>query len=91
MLWITQNVNELLPNTFSSNDQVLLSFIMHRKTGSSDVVDTLHRLRHGLLYSETLFVKDNWVEWSQYESNLIPSNITSRVLTTFALDNMVEK
>lgn len=62
---------------------------MHRKTGSSDVVDTLHRLRHGLLYSETLFV--NWVEWSQYESNLIPSNIISRVLTTFALDNMVEK
>ena len=90
MLWITQNVNELLPNTFPSNDQVLLSFIMHRKTGSSNVVDTLHRLGHGLLYSET-FVKDNWVEWSQYESNLIPSNIISRVLTTFVLDNMVEK
>ena len=69
-------------------NQVLLSLKMHRKTGSSDAIDTLHRLGHGLSYSETLSVKDNWAEWSQYKSNLIPSNIISGVPTAFLLDNM---
>ena len=58
VLQITQNIRALLPNTLPSKDQVLLSLTMHRKTGSSDVVDTLHCLGYGISYSETLFVKD---------------------------------
>ena len=82
VLQITQNITALLPNTLPSKDQVLLSLTMHKKTGSSDVVDTLHRLGHGISYSETLLVEDKWAEWSQYQSNLIPSNIISGVPTT---------
>ena len=39
------------------------------------------------MYSETLLVEDKWAEWSQYQSNLILSNI-SGVSTTLALDNI---
>ena len=60
---------------------------MHRKTGSSDVVDILHRLGHGISYSET-FVEYKWAEWSQYQSNLIPSNIISGVPATLVSDNV---
>ena len=62
MLQITRNMTALLPNTLSSKDQVLLSLTMHRKVGSSDVVGTLHRLGHGIVYSEALFVEDKWAE-----------------------------
>ena len=61
---------------------------MHRKIGSNDVVDTLHRLGHGILYSETLFVEDKWTEWSQYQSNLILSNLISGVPTTLVSGNI---
>ena len=61
---------------------------MHRKTRSRYVVDTLHRLGHGILYSETLFVEDKWAEWSQYQSNLILLNIISGVPTTLVLGNI---
>ena len=54
-----------MPNTLPSKDQVLLSLTMHRKTGSRDVVDTLHCLGHQIAYSET-FVEDKFAEWSQY-------------------------
>ena len=50
---------------------------MHRKTRSRYVVDTLHRLGHGILYSETLFVEDKWAEWSQYQSNLTIRGISN--------------
>ena len=49
---------------------------------------TLHRFGHGILYSKTLFVEDKWTEWSQYQSNLIPSNIISGVRTTLVSDNI---
>ena len=52
-------------------------------TGSND---TLHRLGHGISYSET-FVEEKWTEWSQYQSNLIPSNI-SGVPTSLVSDNI---
>ena len=70
ILQITQNITALLPNTSPSKYQVLLSLTMHRRqTGSSDAVDTLHCLRHGILYTETLFVKDIWADkWSQYQT-----------------------
>ena len=35
-----------------------------------------------------LFVEDKWAEWSQYQSNLIPSNIISGVPTTLVSDNI---
>ena len=62
VLQITRNITALLPNALPLKDQVLLSLTMHRKTGSSDVLDTLHRLRHGISYSETLFVQDKCAE-----------------------------
>ena len=64
-----------------------LLLIMHVKTGSNDVVDTLHHLGHGISYSESLFIKDKWVECSQCQSNLIPSNVISGVLATLASYN----
>ena len=61
VIQITQNITALLPNILPSKDQVFLSLTMHRKTGSSDAVDTLHRLGHGISYSGT-FVEDKWAE-----------------------------
>ena len=62
MLQITRNMTTLLPNILSSRDQVFLSLTMHRKIASSDVLGTLHRLGHGILYSEALFVEDKLAE-----------------------------
>ena len=68
ILQITQNITAPLPNTSPSKYQVLSSLTMHRKTGSSDVVDTLHCLGHGISHSET-FVEDKWGDkWSQYQT-----------------------
>ena len=75
VLQIVQNIESLLPNSSPSLYQVLLSLTMHRNTGSSGVVDTLHRLGHGISYSETLSIEDKWAEWSKKDSSLIPSNI----------------
>ena len=88
VLKITQNITALLPNTLPSKDQVLLSLTMQRKTGSSDVVDTLHHLGHGISYSETLCIENKWAEWSQYQSNPILSNIISGVSTTLMSNNI---
>ena len=87
VLEITQNITALLANTFPAKDQVILSLTMHRKAGSSDVVGTLHCLGHGKSYSET-FVEEKWAEWSQYQSNLTPSNNISGVPTTLVSDNI---
>ena len=35
-----------------------LSLTMHRKTGSSDVIDNLHKFGYGVFYTETLFIED---------------------------------
>ena len=48
---------------------------MHRKTGSSDVIQTLHKLGYGISYTETLFIKDKWADWAKSQSTIIPSNI----------------
>ena len=66
VLQIKQNITALLLNALPSKDQVLLSLTMHRKLGSSDVVDTLHPLGHEILYFETFFVEDKRAEWIQY-------------------------
>ena len=53
---ITQNITSLLPNALPSLDQIILSLPMHRKTGSSDVIDTLPCLGHGISYSEQIAI-----------------------------------
>ena len=38
---------------------------MHRKSGSSDVIQTLHKLGYGILYAETLFIEANGqIRWN---------------------------
>ena len=88
VLQATQSITSLLPNTLQLKYQVLLSLTMHRKIESRDVRDTLHRLGHGISISETLFVEEKGEEWSQYQSNLILSNIISGVPTRLASDNI---
>ena len=88
VLQVTQNITALLPNTFPLKYQVLSSLTMYIKIGPSDVADTLHHLRHLILYSDILFVKDKWAEWSQYQSTLILSNTIFGVPTTLVLHNI---
>ena len=61
---------------------------MHRKTGSSDVIDTLHKLGYGISYTETLLIEDKWAEWAEAQSTIIPSNIKVNIPTTFVADNI---
>ena len=51
-----QNIEPLLPSTKPSLDQTLWSLTMHRKIGSSDVIDTLHKLGYRISYTERLFI-----------------------------------
>ena len=88
VLPVCQNIESLLPNTKPSLDQALLSLTMHRKTGSSDVIDTLHKLGYGISYTETLFIEDEWDEWAEAQSTIIPSNITVNIPTTLVADNI---
>ena len=61
---------------------------MHRKTGSSDIIDTLHKLGYGISYTETLFIEDKWAEWAEAQSTIIPSNIKVNIPTTLVADNI---
>ena len=82
---VCQNIASLLPNIKPSLDQALLSLTMHRKTGSRDVIDTLHKLGYGIFYTETLFIEDKWAEWAEAQST-IPSNIKVNIPTTLVAD-----
>ena len=53
-----KNIKCLLQKTKSPLYQALLSLIMHRKTGSSDVIQTLNKLGYGTSHTETLFIED---------------------------------
>ena len=88
VLQITQNIEPLLPNAKPSLDQTLLSLTIHRKTGSSNVVDTLHKLGYGISYTETVFIEDKWAEWAESQSSIIPSNIKPGIPTTMVADNI---
>ena len=55
LLQITENITEMLPNTFPSTDQVFSFLTMHR---TSDIADALQRLGHRISYSGTLAVED---------------------------------
>ena len=62
VIQVAQNIESLLPHSQPSLDQALLSLVLHRKTGSSDVIDTIHKLGYGISYTETLFIEDKWAE-----------------------------
>ena len=85
---ICSAIESLIPNTTLSLSQVLLSLSMHRKMGSSTVIDELHKFGHGISYTETKFVEDKWAEWSEQQSSLLPSNIEKGLITTLVFDNI---
>ena len=85
VLQVCQNIESLLPNIKPSLDQALLSLTMHRKTGSRDVIYTLHKLGYGIFYTETLFIEDKWAEWAEAQLT-IPSNIKVNIPTTLVAD-----
>ena len=60
---------------------------MHRKTRPQGVVDTLHKLGHGISYTEAMFIEDKWAEWAS-GSTEIPSNIHKGLPTTHIADNI---
>ena len=88
VLQISQNIESLMPNSPPSLDQLLLSLTLHRKTGSSDVINTLNRLGYGVPYTEVCFVEDKWAEWDEKQNCSIPSNITKGLCTTHVADNI---
>ena len=61
---ICDDIMMLIPTLKSALDQVLLSLNTYHKTGSSTIVDDLHKLGHGISYTETRFTGDKWAEWS---------------------------
>ena len=85
---ISRNLVSLMPSPQPSLDQVLLSMILHRKTGSRDVVDTIHLLGYGVSYTQTLFMEDKWAEWDRGQNRSIPANITKNVSTILVADNI---
>ena len=76
-----------MPHAQPSLDQGL-SLILHRKTGSRGVLDPIHRLGHGISYTETLLVEDKLAEWDQNPNSHIPGNITIGVFPTMVADNI---
>ena len=85
---ICSDIESLIPNTTPSLCQILLSLSMYRKTGSSTVIDDLHKFGHGIPYTETKFIEDKWAEWSEQQSSLLPSNIGKGLITTLLFDNI---
>ena len=85
---ICSDIESLVPHASPALSQVLLSLNMYRKTGSSTVVDDLHKLGHGISYTETKFIEDKWAEWAENESRIVPSNIEKNVIVTHVVDNI---
>ena len=78
---ICQNIESLVPGTQSSIGQMLLSLNMYSKTASKSV-------RHGITYTETIFVQDKWAEWTESQNTITPSNICKGVVATHIFDNI---
>ena len=85
---LCEDIESLVPTRKPSLSQVLLSLTMHRKTASSDVVDTIHDHGHGISYTETVFIEDKWAEWVTQQSKLLPPFIKKNKETTHILDNI---
>ena len=81
-------MESLIPNSCPSLSQVLLSLIEYRKTGSSVIVNDLHKFGHGISYTETKFIEDKWAEWSENTSSIVPANIKQGVVVTHVVDNI---
>ena len=61
---ICDDIMTLIPTVKAALGQVLLSRNTYHKTGSSTIVDDLHKLGYGISYTETRFTEDKWAEWS---------------------------
>ena len=85
---ICDDIETLIPNAKPSLLQVLLSLNIYKKTGSSEVITDLHRIGHGLSYTETKFIEDKWSEWSENQSKLVPNNIDEDSIVTLVADNI---
>ena len=53
---ICDNIKTLIPTLRLAPGQVLLSH--------NTIVDVLHKLGHGIYYTETCFNEDKWAQWS---------------------------
>ncbi len=82
------DIESLVPHATPSLNQVLLSLSEYRKTGSSNLVNDLSKLGHGITYTETKFIEDKWAEWSENSSKIVPSNIKPGVIPTLVSDNI---
>ena len=80
VIQICQNKECLLPNTKPL--LALLSLTMDRPTGFDDVIKTLNKLGYGISCTEALFIEDNWTDWAESQSTIIPSNIKKKIPTT---------
>lgn len=67
---VAKNIISLLQNATLAMDQNLLSLTMHRKAGSSNVINTLHHLHYGTSYSEKMFAEDMWAARTQQKTTL---------------------
>ena len=67
-----------IPTLQPAFDQVLLSLNTYHKTGSSTVVDDLHKLGHSIAYTKTRFIEDKWLEWSSNQSTIMPLKYSQR-------------
>ena len=85
---ICRNIESLMPNAQPSLDHVLLSLILHRKTGSREVLQLVYEFGCGISYNETLFFEDKWAEWDKNQHSSIPSNVSKMVPTTVVADNI---
>ena len=85
---ICDDIITLIPTLKPTLGQVLLSLNTYHKTRSSAIVDDLHKLGHGISYTETHFIEDKWAEWSSRQSTIIPSNIRKGITTTHVVDNI---
>ena len=85
---ICSHIESLIPNTTPSLSQVLISLSMYRKTGSSTVIDDLHKFSHGISYTETKLIEDIWAESSEQQSSLLPGNTEKGLITKLVFDNI---
>ena len=77
-----------MPNAKPSLSPMLLSLNIYRKTGSSEVITALHKIGHGLWYTETKFIEDKWAELSENQSRVVLYNIDENSIITLVADHI---
>ena len=88
---ICGDIETLISNAKPPLPQVLLLLNVYRKTGSREVMTDLHRIGHGLSYTETIFIQDKWAEWSENQSKLVPNNIDEDSIVSLQLIILTQK